>query len=192
MKFMFEEVSVIENKKRADLRTIKTEKALDIAIYELLRKRNYRKITVNDICIAAMISRAAFYAHYSDKYELLKNWLVRISPKIHLYSEPYEYIEKAINEFIFENKSVIKNIVNDADQGTLDILFQIVLTFLNFETESDKLGSGPEQVVLHNIYAGGILSYITWQVKHNFPENVNPMNKYLYKALKRYQDISSE
>ena len=183
---------MIENKKKADLRTIKTEKALDIAMYELLRKRNYRKITVNDICLEALISRAAFYAHYSDKYDLLKTWLVRISPKIHLYEESYEYIEKTINEFIFENKTIIKNIVNDADQETQDILSQIVLSFLTNEAEPDKLSPAPGQAVLSNFYVGGILGYITWQVNHNFPEDVKPMNKYLYRVLEKYQDINQE
>ena len=181
-----------ENNAKSDLRCLKTDKALDIAMYDLLRKRTFRKLTVNDICTAALISRAAFYARYADKYDFLKSWLARIGPQRLTCNDPYEHVEKTINEFVSRNKSVIKNIVHDADQGTLDISLQIILSFLNLAAESGKPGANPKQIILYNIFARGIMSYIFWQVNNNFPEDVKPMNKFLYDVLEGCQHINPE
>ena len=185
-------MSLAGNKDKIDLRCVKTDKALNIAMYSLLEKRSFRKITVNDICTAAFISRAAFYTHYTDKYDFLASWLTRILPQKVTCDMDYLYIEKIINKFVLENKAIIKNVVNDADEGTLDIMFRIVLSFLNLTGESDKPGSDPEQIIFHNIYVGGIINYIFWQVKNNFPAKVLPMNRHLYNAIKKCRGIEPE
>lgn len=41
------------------------------ALFRLVGKRSFRKISVGDICREAMLSRSAFYAHFEDKYKLL-------------------------------------------------------------------------------------------------------------------------
>jgi len=176
-------VREIDTNSKSDLRSVKTDRALYDAMYGLLQGRIFRKITVNDICTAALVSRAAFYAHYSDKYDLLENWLTRLCPQPAAGGDTYESIEKTVNEFVYEHKAIIKNIVNDADQGTLDTLLQIVLSLLNLTSESGKPGSNPQQVIQYNIYAGGIINYIIWQVRNNFPDDVKPMNRSLFKII---------
>ena len=181
-----------ENADKIDLRSIKTEKALDIAIRSLLEKRNFAKITVSDICTAALVSRAAFYARYTDKYDFLKNWLKNTVLQELTCDMPYEQLEKVINEFVFKNKAVIKNIVNESDAETQDILFEIVLSFFKSTNRPVKLGADPEGVVFYNIYVGGLVSYIFWQVKNNFPVTTPPMNKYLYEIIEKCHEIETE
>jgi len=53
---------------------ILTKKALAEGLKHYLRKMPFSKITVDDICEAADVSRRNFYRHFKDKYELL-NWL---------------------------------------------------------------------------------------------------------------------
>lgn len=55
---------------QSDLRVVKTNAALIGAFEELLREKPFEKITVKTICDRALVSRATFYAHYRDKYEL--------------------------------------------------------------------------------------------------------------------------
>lgn len=50
------------------------KKALAEALKVHLRKRPFSKITVDNICETADISRRSFYRYFKDKYELL-NWL---------------------------------------------------------------------------------------------------------------------
>ena len=58
-------------KDKTDLRIIKTNKILFDALLKLMKKKNFEKIKISDICEEALINRSTFYAHYEDKYELL-------------------------------------------------------------------------------------------------------------------------
>ena len=55
----------------ADIRKIKTKKNIEMAFVTLLNERNFKSITVEEICKRAMTSRSTFYLHYLDKYDLL-------------------------------------------------------------------------------------------------------------------------
>ena len=55
-----------------DLRVKRTYLLLKNALFELLAKKPFEEIKVNDICNAAMVHRTTFYSHFSDKYELLE------------------------------------------------------------------------------------------------------------------------
>lgn len=46
--------------------------AIKKAMYSLLESKSFKKITVNDLCIAASISRSTFYKTYHDKYDILE------------------------------------------------------------------------------------------------------------------------
>lgn len=47
-----------------------TKKKLFNALYELVRIKPYKSIKVADICEKAGVSRAAFYHHFSNKYDI--------------------------------------------------------------------------------------------------------------------------
>ena len=49
-----------------DIRITKTHMALSKTLMDLLEKKSFQKITVNDICQDAMVSRSTFYMHFED------------------------------------------------------------------------------------------------------------------------------
>lgn len=55
-----------------DLRVIKNRRGIEEAMLLLLQEKEFSKVTVQDICQAALVSRSTFYAHYLDKYDLLE------------------------------------------------------------------------------------------------------------------------
>nr|WP_086315498.1 TetR/AcrR family transcriptional regulator [Enterococcus sp. 7F3_DIV0205]OTN83417.1 hypothetical protein A5821_003340 [Enterococcus sp. 7F3_DIV0205] len=55
-----------------DLRRRRTRLRLKEALIYLLGDDYFENITVNDICVEAMVSRPAFYSQYKDKYDLLE------------------------------------------------------------------------------------------------------------------------
>jgi hypothetical protein len=57
--------------KKEDKRVTKTKRDLRNALTGLLKVRPYTKITVCDICEAAVVNRMTFYKHYMDKNDLL-------------------------------------------------------------------------------------------------------------------------
>lgn len=177
--------------KKEDLRIIKTEKALNLAMFTLLERNSFGKITVRDICQEALISRAAFYAHYSDKYDLLKYWLIHFVLNNISIKDTYEQTEESINKFVHKNEKIIRNLIYDADSETLELLFEAVLSVLNFNAENNNYKkTDPKYIVFSNFCAGGMLYYLSWQVKNNFPPEVALMNIYLYELINKFREFS--
>lgn len=64
--------------KSPDLRVRRTRMMIEKAFVELLQEHGFQSITVQDIADRAMVNRATFYDHFTDKYELfeysIRNW----------------------------------------------------------------------------------------------------------------------
>ncbi|MBF6175015.1 TetR/AcrR family transcriptional regulator [Nocardia blacklockiae] len=56
-----------------DLRVRRTRVALRNAVIELVEQHGFDRVTVAAICERAMVSRAGFYRHYRDKYQLVEH-----------------------------------------------------------------------------------------------------------------------
>lgn len=172
-----------------DLRSSKTEKALCSAMISLLKKHSFKKITVSNICEEAIISRATFYMHFTDKYHFLEWWIRVILPDdIVNKDDTYKVKEQKVNQFADDNKTIIKNLLADADRWTFEALYNALhfILRLNAEKEADGLVN-PKYVVLSNFYISGMISYIMWQVKNDFPKNVVVMNEHLFEVIKIFQ-----
>jgi AcrR family transcriptional regulator len=59
-----------------DRRAVRTRQALHEALIRLITERDYDDISVIDIADAANVGRSTFYAHYTDKDELLRSGTV--------------------------------------------------------------------------------------------------------------------
>jgi AcrR family transcriptional regulator len=55
-----------------NLRVRRTQKLLREALIELIEERGFDELTVGEITERAMVSRAAFYRNYRDKYDLVE------------------------------------------------------------------------------------------------------------------------
>lgn len=176
------------NVKKEDLRVLKTYKALITAMSKLLELRNFNQITVNDLCKEALINRSTFYFHFIDKYDLLKCWLTDIKPKILSGKYAYEDLEKNINDFVDDNMKVIKNLIENANGETNELLCDFILSLLNVNIEK-KTGEkiNPSVAILSNFCCGGMLDYLFWQVKNEFPADFPVMNPYIYDMLTNLQ-----
>ena len=58
-----------------DLRYIKTEKIIKESFKKCVKERGFDEVTVSMICEDGMISRNAFYLHFTDKYDLMERLL---------------------------------------------------------------------------------------------------------------------
>lgn len=80
-----------QQSKNEDLRVQRTKYLLREAIAKLLEKKDLKDISIQQISKKAMIYRTTFYAHYSDKNDLLEDYLIE-AWKNEIYLE--EGIEK--------------------------------------------------------------------------------------------------
>jgi len=55
-----------------NVRVRRTRALLRAALVELIEDRGFDRITVGELCARAMVSRAAFYRNYRDKYDLVE------------------------------------------------------------------------------------------------------------------------
>lgn len=100
-----------------DLRYERTENLIFDSFFKLISKKSFDSVSVTDICKTAKISRNAFYAHYTDKFDLINKitniYLDKLSAEIQnmpnniTFSEAINFTAKQILEFFSENKSVL-------------------------------------------------------------------------------------
>ena len=94
-------------KKKTDLRVIKTKKAIYNALYRLLKKKSLDKITVVELAEAAEINKATFYLHYSDIYALyqeamashIKDLIIESDMLKYLFDDPKTFTTWLVNDF---------------------------------------------------------------------------------------------
>ena len=55
-----------------NLRVRRTQKLLRDSLIELIEEKGFAALTVGEIAERAMVSRAAFYRNYKDKYDLVE------------------------------------------------------------------------------------------------------------------------
>ena len=63
---------------KSDRRSQRTRQALSEALVQLIQEKDYSTITVSDIIERANVGRSTFYAHYTDKDDLLRDQMDRV------------------------------------------------------------------------------------------------------------------
>ena len=58
-----------------DLRVRRSRKMLQQALIELTVEKGFNAVTVRDLTERAMVNRSTFYRHYTDKYDLLEQYM---------------------------------------------------------------------------------------------------------------------
>ncbi|WFD11909.1 TetR/AcrR family transcriptional regulator [Tepidibacter hydrothermalis] len=105
--------------KKIDLRIIRTKKSIKKAFLDLLKEKNYNKITIQDIAEEAMINRNTFYLHYLDKDDLLdqlsNECLNKLKESMNASSNVNIIDDLGYDEFYEINKKVFKAIEEEFD-----------------------------------------------------------------------------
>lgn len=180
-----------DNFKKEDLRVLKTHRVLIAAMTKLLEHRNFSQITVNDLCEEAQISRTTFYLHFNDKYNFLSYWLSNMNELIAYKEGTYEGIEQSVNSILYRNSKIIKNVIEDANSETCELLCDIMFSRLKIDKTGNRQ-TNPKYTVFSVFCSGGMLSYLQWQVKNKFPEDFKLMNPYIYGVLSSLQEWNEE
>lgn len=56
---------------KVDPRTVRTRKLLMDSFLEIIKKKEFKGVTIKDITEEATVNRATFYSHFQDKYDLM-------------------------------------------------------------------------------------------------------------------------
>lgn len=77
---------------KIDPRIIRTRRLIMDAFIHILKKKEFKDITINDITAEATVNRATFYYHFIDKYDLLDK-VLKEEFMTTVFSEIVEYKE---------------------------------------------------------------------------------------------------
>lgn len=147
------ETTVNTVKKENDLRYVRTNQMLCEAFTQLLTKKRFEKITINDLCDAAMVRRATFYTHFVDKYDFF-SYYVKQTRKQFADSWPgskdeqtlYDfslYMFRQLISFICAHMNLVRNVTNSSAFSILmDILSEEIRS--SFLREMERLGYSEE------------------------------------------------
>jgi AcrR family transcriptional regulator len=176
---------------KKDLRISRTQHSLMTAMMTLLEKRSFNRITVNDLCEVAMVSRTTFYQHFEDKYDLLRSCLEQIKTVIGEARQEYEFgdLVWAILDYIEENIKIFKNLLlKDVNYELLVMLSAINIEDIKFIIERRiKEGEdfGVPADILAVFLAGGIAELLFWWIEKDFPVSKQEMVDFLTQIVKR-------
>ncbi len=157
-----------------DLRVIKTRNALFDAFQELLEKKDFDNITVNELCEKAMVRRATFYKHFMDKYDFFGYYCRRVQDEfIEKYRSadhgPGSYFESLTGElldFYTEKEALVRHVVQSgAYPGLLDIVGDTIYRDVLEMIRSGVVGSSelrPEDRA--TFFAGGVIRLLSSRV----------------------------
>lgn len=162
---------------KTDLRVVKTYKALSEAFIELLSKKRFERITVNELCELAMIRRATFYKHFLDIYDFLSFFITEQS-RIFAAACSSEAESPSLNthiakmfkltvRYFHEHQSMIENALKSSVAFSLISIFSdsIQDTILEYiKTHDVQLSVKPETAAA--FYAGGIMQTLVYWIQN--------------------------
>ena len=153
---------------KTDLRVVKTKNLIYKALIELMKEKTFEEIKVSDICNKAMINRSTFYAHYTDKYELLIDFINTVKDELtselkknnnNLNTGEY-YIEliRLLLDHLDENKEIYNAImINNRNSIMMDILLNVVNNDLLNKANGNNNSVIPSDIAA-KFYLGGVIN----------------------------------
>ncbi len=166
-----------------DLRTQKTYNALMTSFSELLKKKRFEKITVNEICDNAMVRRATFYKHFADKYELFAFMIKDIQTKYNSQAsdegspnkgkEQYIAIASHMLTFLEENEELVSSVMrSDLYPAMFNILFKQIAIDVKNRMNNDVSDGQSFSIytdLMAETFTGALLSISVWWIANRKP-----------------------
>ncbi len=161
---------------------------LERVIIELLEKQDFQKITVNDICQTALISRAAFYTHYNDKYHLLRSALEDC--KSNLFGPEAEALNEeellSILKNIHSHADFFRNMLSDdANHEVFAILSRLFTDKISGKLKRENKEYSMPIEFLAVYTAGGCTYMLLWWISNNYSISENEMAHKLIELIFR-------
>lgn len=143
---------------------IRTRALIEKAYYELLFKKNDKKITVNDVIKEANISRGTFYAHYKDLHALaddVENTIINSLKDLfsnttieEVINNPKEQVKK-ITSIILDHKDKLKLIANNTE--TPQTIQKIKNLFIKALCQHSLTGKNQDEVAIISACISGLV-----------------------------------
>lgn len=166
------------------------KKQLTAALIELLHKKAFQKISVNELCEAARVSRSAFYSNFENKYQLLAFCLestTRGVDELLRFSTPEEFYCITLNAIQKEKRLFYNAFSAHLEEETMQILYQFFERHLSSVLQ-EKISRGavfPEPLsVVSSFYIGGIVTATADWIKSGYQLSTETVAACLYQLTR--------
>lgn len=90
----------VKKERKTDRRTVYTKMVIKDSLLELMKSRRFDKISVTAVCAQADITRATFYLHYYDLWNVVDELLAEALQISESMSSPREDARHVLSEFV--------------------------------------------------------------------------------------------
>lgn len=166
----------------SNLRVRRTQKLLRDALIDLIEERGFETLTIGEITERAMVSRAAFYRNYQDKYDLVEQ----------IFAEAMNALLGAVGEFgmkhppdiwvaFFEHIAAYDKLYRSllGKKGSPWFVHKMRASLTDLLTALGRHAQGPDAPTYHfhtfadtfvtDLVAAMFVQVITWWLEHGQP-----------------------
>ena len=186
--------------KKTDLRILKTYTALTTTFLQLLEKKCFEDITVNELCSLALVRRATFYKHFADKYEFFIFVIKKIQQQFYdentlTYGDErskafYMHLLRRTISFISKNEKLVQSILqSNMTSSLLDILSEQISLDLKLKFKEDEKNGRPliaDPEILAHFFTGALMQTIRWWLTQEHKISEEELIHQLLKILNEF------
>lgn len=186
---------------KIDRRIQRTYEQLTNALPQLLLRKDWSQITVQELCDAALIRRTTFYQHFQDKHDFMQ-WRMRERLKeFSMYidvveppQDPVEYfflLSTRVLDYMSQHPSFEKVAMETGDRGVrmverfLRCCVDIVVMRLNERGDSDREDGAYGRPIRSEFYVGGLVAAMRWWYANGKPCSEEELIQYVRGVVKR-------
>ncbi len=169
-----------------NLRVRRTQKLLRDALVELIEERGFESLTVAEITGRAMVSRAAFYRNYQDKYDLVEQIFAEsIQTLFNAVSEPSTEHPPQVWVRFFEHMADYERLYHAllGRKGSSWFVSKTRASLVDLLKEHERLPVADQLVYpvlddfVRDLVATMFVEAITWWLEHGRPYTSQQMAK---------------
>ena len=188
-----EHLPLAESQKKTDARVRRTRDALGDALIALMQEKPFDTITVQDVLDLAHVSRSTFYAHYSDKDDLLmsdaEEFFEALSMALSVYGDKSDRVFP-VKEFFTHLSDVqpfFKALVKSGKyQENMDLArghFARGIERRLSELPRSKSIPANQLPAIAFTHAGALLSLLTWWLDRGMRESPDEMDELFHRLV---------
>ena len=158
---------------KIDRRVRRTREAIYRALLSLMLEKGYEAVTVSDIIDRADVGRSTFYAHFTDKQQVLYDSLDDLASVLRTYRNTHSPrlfgFSRPMFEHVHEQRHLLRSLLGRRGGAVVQARFAHVLTELVREELTALTGSRPTAAPTELVVTGIVGAYMAlmWRMDEN-------------------------
>ncbi len=175
-----------------DLRVRRTRKLLSDALVSLLEERPFEAISVRAICERAMVHRATFYTHFTDKYDLLTYLVKTLGEdlvRIQAQEKPIDRFHLQVVHYVAAHQALFSLLLIEQEEHALTALMRHQIAEMAEEQMEERQKQGVRYhlplPIMAQFFAGAVLAVIAWWLENEMPISAEELTRSLDHLLSK-------